>query len=83
MTSVLADTIPGIRVVKAFAQEQREIERFRRANDRVLQANDRVNTHLVVLRARSSCCLTDLGMLVIWVFGVWQIFQHTSSPWAC
>ena len=29
MTSVLADTIPGIRVVKAFAQEQREIERFR------------------------------------------------------
>ena len=31
MTSVLADTIPGIRVVKAFAQERREIERFRRA----------------------------------------------------
>ena len=29
MTSVLADTIPGIRVVKAFAQESREIERFR------------------------------------------------------
>ena len=44
MTSVLADTIPGIRVVKAFAQERREIERFRTANDRVLQANDRVNT---------------------------------------
>ena len=43
MTSVLADTIPGIRVVKAFAQERREIERFRRANDRVLHANDRVN----------------------------------------
>ena len=37
MTSVLADTIPGIRVVKAFAQEQREIERFRQANDRVLR----------------------------------------------
>ena len=35
MTSVLADTIPGIRVVKAFAQERREIERFRAANDRV------------------------------------------------
>src|SRR5690606_32269862 len=35
MNSVLADTIPGIRVVKAFAQEQREIERFRRSNQRV------------------------------------------------
>ena len=32
VTSVLADTIPGIRVVKAFAQEKREAERFRRAN---------------------------------------------------
>ena len=31
MTSVLADTIPGIRVVKAFAQERREIERFQRS----------------------------------------------------
>ena len=51
MTSVLADTIPGIRVVKAFAQEQREVERFRAANDRVLQANDRVNTIWTVLRA--------------------------------
>ena len=43
MTSVLADAIPGIRVVKAFAQERREVDRFRRANDRVLHANDRVN----------------------------------------
>ena len=32
MTSVLADTIPGIRVVKAFAQEKREAARFRDAN---------------------------------------------------
>ena len=32
VTSVLADTIPGIRVVKAFAQEDREAQRFRDAN---------------------------------------------------
>ena len=36
MTSILADTIPGIRVVKAFAQEGREIERFRRSQRRDL-----------------------------------------------
>src|SRR5262245_23401036 len=40
MTSILADTIPGIRVVKAFAQETREIERFHDANDHVLRANN-------------------------------------------
>ena len=43
MVNVLADTIPGIRVVKAFAQEQREIERFGRRNEHVLDANIRVN----------------------------------------
>jgi ATP-binding cassette subfamily B protein len=43
MVSVLADTIPGIRVVKAFAQESREVERFARANQVVLDANNRVN----------------------------------------
>ena len=43
MTSVLADTIPGIRVVKAFAQEHREVERFRRATTASSAANDRVN----------------------------------------
>ncbi|OYU43529.1 MAG: ABC transporter, partial [Burkholderiales bacterium PBB4] len=32
VTNVLSDTIPGIRVVKAFAQEQREAARFREAN---------------------------------------------------
>jgi ATP-binding cassette subfamily B protein len=78
MTSVLADTIPGIRVVKAFAQDRREIDRFGRANDRVLQANDRVNAMwsffgpMVVL-------LTDFGVLVIWVFGVWRIYQHSVT----
>jgi ABC-type multidrug transport system fused ATPase/permease subunit len=32
VTNVLADTIPGIRVVKAFAQEDREAQRFKDAN---------------------------------------------------
>ena len=43
VTNVLADTIPGIRVVKAFAQEKREAARFREANQHNLAVNDRVN----------------------------------------
>ncbi len=74
MTSVLADTIPGIRVVKAFAQERREIERFRQANNRVVWANNRVNTAWSFFGA-TVVLLTDMGMLVIWAFGAWQIFQ--------
>ncbi|MGH8820838.1 MAG: ABC transporter transmembrane domain-containing protein, partial [Rhodoferax sp.] len=43
VTNVLADTIPGIRVVKAFAQEKREAQRFRVANQHNLEVNDRLN----------------------------------------
>ncbi len=43
LTNVLADTIPGIRVVKAFAQETREANRFRDANKHNLAVNDRIN----------------------------------------
>jgi ATP-binding cassette subfamily B protein len=42
VTNVLADTIPGIRVVKAFAQESRESQRFREANQHNLMVNDKL-----------------------------------------
>ncbi len=72
VTSVLADTIPGIRVVKAFAQEQRESERFRDANRHNLQINDRVN-RVWSLFSPTVTLLTEIGLLVVWAFGVWQI----------
>lgn len=78
MTSVLADTIPGVRVVKAFAQESREIERFAKANQRVLAANDRVN-RLWSFFGPTVTYLTDLGVLVIWVFGVWLVFRNGAT----
>ncbi len=74
MTSVLADTIPGIRVVKAFAQEHREIDRFNQANNRVFQANNRVNT-LWSFFGATVVFLCNIGVLVIWVFGMYQIIR--------
>lgn len=75
MNSVLADTIPGIRVVKAFAQEQREIERFRRSNQRVLDANDRINGTWSFFRP-VVVLLTDMGLLVVWACGAWAVFEN-------
>jgi ATP-binding cassette subfamily B protein len=72
MSSILADTIPGVRVVKAFAQERRETARYKQSNDDILAANDRVNavwsffTPVITL-------LTDLGTLVVWGFGAWNV----------
>ncbi len=78
MTSVLADTIPGIRVVKAFAQEQREVERFHTANDRVFQANCRVNALWSFFEPVVSL-LTALGLAVVWGYGSWRVFQQDLS----
>ena len=72
VTNVLADTIPGIRVVKAFAQEKREAARFREANKHNLAVNDRINK-IWSLFSPSVSFLTELGLLVVWGFGIWQV----------
>lgn len=72
VTNVLADTIPGIRVVKAFAQEKREAERFRDANKQNLAVNDRLNKTWSLFSPTVSL-LTELGLLVVWGFGIWQV----------
>ena len=72
MSNVLTDTIPGIRVVKAFAQEKREISRFREANLRNLAINDRVNG-IWSLFTPSITFLTETGLLGVWMFGIWQV----------
>lgn len=72
MVNVLADTIPGIRVVKAFAQENREVERFHQSNDHVLGANNRVN-RLWAAFSPIITLLTDLGLLVVWGFSAYQV----------
>jgi ATP-binding cassette subfamily B protein len=78
MTSVLADTIPGTRVVKAFAQEAREVGRFRDANDRVLDANDRVNVVWSFFGPLVSLC-SEAGVLVVWAAGAWLVFGGTVT----
>ncbi|MEK7705514.1 MAG: ABC transporter ATP-binding protein [Myxococcota bacterium] len=75
MTSILADTIPGVRVVKAFAQEQREIARFRTSNDAIVAANDRVN-RLWTFFWPLVALLNQAGLLVAWAFGAWRVYDQ-------
>ena len=75
LTNVLADTIPGIRVVKAFAQESRESARFQEANRHNLAVNDRIN-FLWGLFSPTVTLMTEIGLLVVWAFGIWQVANH-------
>ena len=75
VTNVLADTIPGIRVVKAFAQEKREAVRFRVANQHNLAVNDKLN-QVWSLFTPTITLLTEFGLLVVWAFGIWLVSQN-------
>jgi ATP-binding cassette subfamily B protein len=75
VTNVLADTIPGIRVVKAFAQESREAARFRDANRHNLAVNDRLNKTWSLF-SPTVALLTEIGLLVVWAFGIWQVSKN-------
>jgi ATP-binding cassette subfamily B protein len=81
VTNVLADTIPGIRVVKAFAQEQREAKRFREANRHNLLVNDRINK-IWSLFSPSVSLLTEMGC---WWCGALASGRcpRAKSRWAC
>ncbi|MBK7461308.1 MAG: ABC transporter ATP-binding protein [Betaproteobacteria bacterium] len=78
VTNVLADTIPGIRVVKAFAQEKREGDRFRTANEHNLAMNDKLNKTWSLFTPTVTL-LTEIGLLVVWIFGIWQISKGNST----
>jgi ATP-binding cassette subfamily B protein len=75
VTNVLADTIPGIRVVKAFAQEKREAQRFRDANRHNLTVNDRLNKTWSLF-SPSVTLLTEFGLLVVWAYGIWEVAHN-------
>jgi len=74
MQAVLADAIPGVRVVKAFAQEDREVERFDIRNEGYTQ------TSIQAARLRAGfmaaiALITSIGSLVVWAYGGKLFFQ--------
>ncbi len=78
VTNVLADTIPGIRVVKAFAQESREARRFKEANQFNLEINDKLNKTWSLF-SPTVALLTEIGLLVVWAFGIWLVAQQSIT----
>lgn len=78
LTAVLADSISGIRVVKAFAQEERENERFDSRNEGYTQ------TSIAAARIRSAfvaivTLITSLGSIIVWQYGGHAVFSGTIT----
>ena len=68
VSALLADVIPGIRVVKAFAQERREVDRFDSASHDLFHGELRA-AKLQSLFTPTMTFLTSIGMLIVWWVG--------------
>jgi ATP-binding cassette, subfamily B, bacterial len=81
LTDVLGDTIPGIRVVKAFNQETREIGRFVERNDTVTAEFNQIHRLWTTFWPLLMFAVHTTTVLV-WVFAVPRLLGsgHPLSP---
>jgi len=72
------EALSGIRVVKAFAQEAREIAAFGVRNKHIRQLAIRTETNWEVFFATTTL-LTGFGVLVVWLFGGREVIRDTLT----
>ncbi len=72
LSAILADTIPGVRVVKAFAQEEREVDKFEtRSYD--LFENELGAAKLWTVFGPTMQFVTFISNIIIWLVGGLQV----------
>ena len=78
LNSMLADSIPGVKVVKAFAQENREIERFDHTNTELRDARIdmfRIRSYFMP----SIAFVTSVGSIILWWFGGQRVLSNVLT----
>ncbi len=79
MTSVVADALPGVRVIKAFSQEGREVGRFEEKNRQVYNEElSLINTWTTFGPLMQFC--TQIGVLIVWLLGGWWVVRDFHNP---
>jgi ATP-binding cassette subfamily B protein len=78
ITAVLADAIPGIRVVKSFAQEQRESRRLRERSQSLFVQELRA-ARLWTTFFPAITLMTGFGFLVVFGYGGYQVIMDMMS----
>ncbi|MCE2399635.1 ABC transporter ATP-binding protein [Candidatus Poribacteria bacterium] len=74
ISTILSSTIPGVRVVKAFARERYEISRFSDLTHQVFSGEMNA-AKLGTLYRPMMQFFTYSGSIIIWLVGGWQLFQ--------
>ncbi|MFQ6040055.1 MAG: ABC transporter ATP-binding protein [Candidatus Poribacteria bacterium] len=79
ITAILADTIPGVKVVKAFAAENREVDRFNVVNKEVFDYSIRVAKLTLAYYPIMGLATFAGGIIVRWFGGRQIIMDQTAG----
>jgi ATP-binding cassette subfamily B protein len=74
MSAVVGDAVPGVKVVKAFANEQHEIDRFDRRSNEYVQKELEIHKVWTML-APTISGIMKLGSVLVWVAGGYMVIR--------
>ena len=74
MSGVVGDAIPGVKVVKAFANERREIDRFKKRSDEYVMKELEIHRIWTMLGPTISGIM-KLGSVLVWVAGGYMVIK--------
>lgn len=74
LISVVNETLSGIRVVKAFAQEVREIAQFNKKNKLLRKISVSTDLNWAIFFTTSSL-VAGLGVMIVWLFGGMEVLK--------
>ena len=77
VTSALTDTIPGIRIVKAFAKEEKVIDKFDEKNQKWLNT-DLASAKITIPFPHFTNMLASIATLAVWYFGGRAVIGDTG-----
>lgn len=78
VSSVLTDTIPGIRVVKSFTNEEGTTDRFKKANSDWYETDAQASAILNIFPAAVNT-LISIGSVMIWAFGGQMVINGSGE----
>ena len=73
--TILNESLSGIRVMKAFAQEDHENDRFQERNRELRDAGIRADTRWATIFGAMSL-FTSMGTLILWTVGGPMVYRH-------
>ncbi len=74
LTSVVSDALPGVRVIKAFSQETREVGRFARKNNEFYEGEVEMITLWTFFGPVMQFC-SQIGNLLVWIVGGYWVVK--------